>query len=384
MRASILVVDDEPRGVELLARTLRDMGEVHTAHSGDEGWEIAQRTALDLVVADQRMPGMSGVELLGRVADKDERTGRILLTGYADHAATVDAINRGRVHAYLSKPCPPNQLRLTARSVLDGVQLARENQRLLVDLRNKNIALEAAMNELRAVQEQVVESERMSAIGRMIGMIIDDFRGPLSVIRSFASEVTREASDLAADELRDAGRTILEEVEHLTRMSNELLEVTRASESASACIQHDLDQVIHTALQRIVQDAAHAGIEVVPDLRAGVRLRLDEERLILALLNLFRNAIEAMPDGGTLWVHSEASDTSASIVVMDTGRGIPASIRDKLFEPFVSTGKARGCGLGLAVVKRVVQDHGGRIESAKAEGGGTAFHIHFPLIGSDR
>jgi serine/threonine-protein kinase len=104
----ILVVDDEPRGVELLERVLRPIGEVHRATSGEAARELIERMDFDAVITDQRMPGISGVDLLSVAAAKNEMTGRVLITGYSDLDATVDAINRGRVHAYLSKPCPPS------------------------------------------------------------------------------------------------------------------------------------------------------------------------------------------------------------------------------------------------------------------------------------
>lgn len=123
--ARILAVDDERRAVELVQRVLRKMAEVETAMSGSEAWRLFEAGDFDLVISDQRMPGMTGVELLSQIAEASPETGRILLTGYADAADTLDAINRAHVHAYLSKPCPPTQLSLTVRSVLERVALQR-------------------------------------------------------------------------------------------------------------------------------------------------------------------------------------------------------------------------------------------------------------------
>lgn len=130
-RTRILAVDDEQRGVELVKRVLRRIADVDTTLSGEEGWELFQRSDFDLVISDQRMPGISGVDLLAKIAEASADTGRILLTGYADTVDTVDAINRARVHAYLSKPCPPDQLSVAVDSVLERVKTLRENQRLL-------------------------------------------------------------------------------------------------------------------------------------------------------------------------------------------------------------------------------------------------------------
>ncbi len=144
----ILVVDDEPRAVEMVARALRKLGRVETASSGDEAWAMARRGDFDLVVSDQRMPGTSGVELLTRISRHNLQTGRILITAYAEMSDTIAAINEGRIHAYLAKPCSPDEIRTAAKSVLDLVQrYARRTTRLLGD--------DPAMDDLRARIGQV-------------------------------------------------------------------------------------------------------------------------------------------------------------------------------------------------------------------------------------
>ena len=118
----ILVVDDEPRALELFQRTLRGLGEVVAAESGKQALEKMRAGRPDIVVSDQRMPGLSGIELLSEVCQIDETIGRVLLTGYADLGATLDAINQARVHAYLTKPCPPREVQDTVRTVVKRTQ----------------------------------------------------------------------------------------------------------------------------------------------------------------------------------------------------------------------------------------------------------------------
>jgi two-component system response regulator HupR/HoxA len=134
---SILVVDDEPRSVELMVRMLRPLGRVETAGSAEEAWKRVQDGGIDLVVSDQRMPGMHGVDLLTRVAEHDETIGRVLLTGYTDLEAIVDAINLGRVHAYLRKPCDPDEALQRCESVLARVEHVRARERLIRSLEKR-------------------------------------------------------------------------------------------------------------------------------------------------------------------------------------------------------------------------------------------------------
>src|SRR4029450_9575157 len=104
--------------------------------------------SFDLVISDQRMPGMSGVDLLGFAAERDETCGRILLTGYADPEAPVEAINRGRVHAYLHKPCSAEELRAVVQSTLGRARLAKDNARLVAVVTEQNSELRQAITSL--------------------------------------------------------------------------------------------------------------------------------------------------------------------------------------------------------------------------------------------
>lgn len=378
-RPRILVVDDEPRALELLVRSLRRVGDVVTAASADEALPLHETQSFDLVISDQRMPGTNGVALLSRVAERDENVGRVLLTGYTDLETSVEAINRGRVHAYLHKPCSPPDLMATVTAVLQRVGLARENQRLLSIVSEQNAQLGEALESLRGAQEKLVGSERLAGIGRMGAMIVHDLRGPLSAIRAAGEDVKQEAEQRGASELAELGGEVLEEAARLERMCNELLEIARASERPAALRQELIDDAVEAALAAVSHEAALIGVTIELDLQAGALVAIDESALRRALHNLARNAFEAMPEGGRLAVRSAREDDRVLLAIADTGPGIPAEIADRLFQPFATFGKAAGCGLGLAVVKKVVEDLDGTIAVAKAPGGGASFEIRLPL-----
>jgi two-component system response regulator HupR/HoxA len=137
-KRQILVVDDEVRSLELMRRILRPIANVMTAASAEEAWKIVQDNDLDLLITDQRMPGAQGVDLLSQAADRDETMGRILLTGYTDLASITDAINLGRVHGYLSKPCNPDDVVERVETVLARVDHARSRERLARSIEKLN------------------------------------------------------------------------------------------------------------------------------------------------------------------------------------------------------------------------------------------------------
>ena len=205
----ILIVDDEPRAVELLVRTLRKEARIDTADSAMNAWEQCQQKDFDLVISDQRMPGMSGVDLLSRIAERDASVGRVLLTGYSDLEATIEAINHGHVHAYLHKPCSPQDLRVVTRGVLERVHLERENQRLLRVVTEQNDQLTETLESLRSAQDRIVMSERLAAIGRMIAMIVHDLRSPIALIRSGGEELASGADAASLPDLVERSREVI-------------------------------------------------------------------------------------------------------------------------------------------------------------------------------
>lgn len=149
--ATLLLVDDEANILSSLRRLFRPEGyRLLTAESGDEALELIAAEPVDLVVSDMRMPGMNGAQLLARIREAWPETVRILLTGYADIASTIDAINKGEIYRYVAKPWDDNDLRLLVREALEGRRLRRENQRLNEMLAAQNEQLRQFNSELEA------------------------------------------------------------------------------------------------------------------------------------------------------------------------------------------------------------------------------------------
>lgn len=376
----ILVVDDEPRAVELLVRSLRKEATLETAESANQAWDRYQAGTFDLIISDQRMPGMSGVDLLSRVAEDDPQVGRILLTGYSDLEATIEAINRGRVHAYLHKPCSTEDLRLVVRSVVERVRLERENLKLLDVVTRQNDELSDALRELRGAQERIVMSERLAAVGKMIAMIVHDLRSPIGVVRGNGSELSTGVAEAGLEALEPLAREIVDEAERMQGLCDYLLEASSASDHHVERVPDDLDGLVSAALAHVAQEAGHQGVEVRFDLQSDLELPLDERGLQRALRNLAANGLEAMPEGGLLQIETRREGDEAVVRVRDSGPGLPDEIADQVFEPFVSCNKKGGTGLGLAIVRKVVEDHEGRVEVEKSDAAtGTCFAIHLPL-----
>jgi len=161
--ATLLLVDDEPGILSSLRRLLRPAGyKIHIAEGGKAGLEILEREPVDLVISDMRMPEMDGAKFLEQVRNRWPQITRILLTGYADVTSTIEAINRGEIYRYISKPWDDNDLTLIIRDALERRRLQSENTRLLAltqaqneELKSLNAGLEDKVRERTAEIEQV-------------------------------------------------------------------------------------------------------------------------------------------------------------------------------------------------------------------------------------
>jgi CheY-like chemotaxis protein len=148
-RSRILVVDDEEAILETMTYTFEDDYQVLTATSASQGLELLERDGpVAVVISDQRMPEMTGVEFLAKVFEMEPTTARIILTGFADMNAIIRAINDGHVYAYITKPWEPADLKQVVRRAVDHHALAVENERLMSDLHDANVILEAIMDQL--------------------------------------------------------------------------------------------------------------------------------------------------------------------------------------------------------------------------------------------
>ncbi|HEB91610.1 MAG TPA: response regulator, partial [Deltaproteobacteria bacterium] len=149
-RPRILIVDDEEAILETMTFTFMDLYDVLTTSDPKEALSILEENdPVAVVITDQRMPGMTGVELLKQVYERHPETVRIILTGFADTDATIQAINDGHIYGYINKPWEPDELKTIVRHAVELHALAVENRRLVEDLRNANAFLAAVMDRLR-------------------------------------------------------------------------------------------------------------------------------------------------------------------------------------------------------------------------------------------
>ncbi len=246
-------------------------------------------------------------------------------------------------------------------------------------------SFERMVGELSKAQRSALESERLAAIGKMAAHVTHEIRNPLSSIGlnvEMLEEELAEPDDSAKRrEARELLSSIRREVERLESLSEEYLRMARLPQPRMEA--DDVAQAVRDVATFSKKEMENAGctIALVVDGDADGRVPpalFDEGQLRQALLNLLRNAREAMPEGGTIDVSVRAEGMSVVIRVEDRGAGIPDEIRTRVFDPFFST-KGQGTGLGLAITRQIVEAHGGELVCEPRSGGGTTFKIALPI-----
>jgi signal transduction histidine kinase len=271
---------------------------------------------------------------------------------------------------------PLKVLRLRAREVAGG-EYARStgvrSQDEIGELAREFDAMAAALEEREL---RLIRSERLATVGKMAAQITHEVRNPLASIGLYVELLGDELAD--GPEARRLITSIISEVDRLTEITETYLRFARLPRPKLD--REDLAAIAASVVEQSRAELAQAQIALGAELGgAPVEVAADESQLRQALLNLIRNAREAMSAGGRLTIRlAGRADGMAELTISDTGSGIAAEHLSKIFDPFFST-KARGTGLGLALVQQIAVEHGGRIEVESQPGSGTTFRLVLPL-----
>jgi signal transduction histidine kinase len=226
-------------------------------------------------------------------------------------------------------------------------------------------------------QHEIVASERLAALGTMASMLAHDFRGPMTVIRGYAETLLEEAR-LPQPEVRERAELIIRMIDRLEQMTVETLDFARAG-ARLARRRVTLSSFLVELADGVSLELP--GLSIVRDFRvpAAAVASLDVDKLRRAVGNIASNSRDAMGGQGRCLLQAELEEGRLVLTVADEGPGVPAEIRERLFDPFVTHGKRTGTGLGLAVARRFVEDHGGTLELLP-EGPGARFRLSLPLV----
>jgi hypothetical protein len=261
------------------------------------------------------------------------------------------------------------------RSFANHASLAIENSHLYRSLEEKVEELSDANNELRENRDKLIRYERLSAVGKIAAQITHEIKNPLVSIGGFARRILKKDQDGGVN--RNYAKIIVKEVDHLENILTEILYFAKPAVPKFDTI--DLNSIIKSTLEVLHSEIEKNNISIEEHLDFNLPiLWIDKNQIKRVLINLVKNAIQAMPDGGTITVSTINERQWVRVEIADTGVGIPEDDLDKLFDAFF-TSKSTGSGLGLTISAQIVNNHGGTIEVHNRIPKGTIFTIKLPV-----
>jgi signal transduction histidine kinase len=262
-------------------------------------------------------------------------------------------------------------------------EVARQNYDIRVDVRSEDELgrLAASFNQMcasiRRAREELIHQERIATIGRLASSIVHDLRNPLAAIYGGAEMLAE--SDLPPSQTKRLARNMHRASRQIQVMLQDLLNVCRGkTEELEFC---NLRAIAAGVADSLTAAAEAQNVIVTVDVPGDIELPLEPRRMERVFLNLMSNALEAMPEGGAIHIRAEARDGAVVVEVQDTGPGIAPEIRGQLFQPFVTARKKSGLGLGLALARQTVIDHGGDMWVDSEPGHGACFRFRLPTGG---
>lgn len=380
----ILVVDDEIDNLDLLKRTFRREYNVHTANSAMDALKLLENREFAVIVSDQRMPEMTGVELLQRAREKYPLTIRILLTGYTDINALVDAINMGHVYRYVTKPWSREEIVMTVKRAVEHYETTKQNFRLLDELKIKNEQLENSYRELKRLDElktrfMVISSHELRTPASIIS-------GNLELLMSGAiGEFTGDQKEILENASKGTTRLIdlIEDVLSVLRIDSHKLKL-----NVSSFDLHDLVEEGVRSVKLFLNERKQKVVNNIP----AIEIEADRNRIYQVIINLLSNAMKYSRDEAVIEFKGEVKDGMLHMHCRDNGIGIPKAELEKIFEKFYQLGDADqhrtskhkfmggGSGLGLTIVRGTMEEHNGKVW-AESDGvnQGTTFHLVMPV-----
>ncbi|MGC8639269.1 MAG: ATP-binding protein [Isosphaeraceae bacterium] len=383
-RHTLLIVDDEVDVLESLRHQFHRTYRVLTATTGAQAVSLLGDHEVQLILSDQRMPGMQGDAFLSQARRLQPDAIRMLFTGYADIQAVINAVNEGHIFRYILKPWDTVELEGIIRQAAEQYDLLAERKRLIAELQAANVQLLHANEELaRAGQLKTAFIEVAS----------HEFNTPITLVLGL-TELLKLANPNRAEDEREILRQITTSGRQLSRLVTNMLTLLRAEDFRRTLQRSpvDLAEMIRGVAEQ-VHPFVHARqlqlqLAVSPDLGT---FEIDADKISAVLINLLTNAIKFTPDRGEIELSARLGDDDEAVIdVLDRGVGLEPQALKHLFQPFFtqfdpsrhSSGdfgfNKRGLGLGLSIAKQFVDMHGGRISAESNPEKGTRITIHLP------
>jgi signal transduction histidine kinase len=378
-KPKILLADDEPDMLRFLRQQLSDDYEVIDAVDGDQALSLARQYLPEAIVCDMMMPEKDGVQVCQALrGDPSTRSiPFLMLTARADDETKVQALTAG-ANDFLTKPFSSAELRVRLKNLVDSSNLQRT-------ILWQNRKLEAALEQIKETETQLVQSEKLASLGRLSAGIIHEINNPLNYSRTalyVLRQKTPELPEASQADFVDTLNDIEDGLKRVTTIVSDLRGFTHQQGGTVGEVE------VRKVVDRMIRLFA---AEIAPPLKVEVEVPDDltvvaePNRLLQVLLNLFQNSLDSTKckTGAdyqpVIRVYSDTTNGVVRLVVRDNGTGISEADMDKIFEPFFTTKDVgSGTGLGLSICYRIMDEFGGRIRVDSRQGEYAEFSLEFP------
>lgn len=404
----ILIVDDDEAVRNLFAGCL---GRRYTCVTAADAQEALVRLAsrpFGLVIADVKMPGLSGIELLRRITEHFPQTVVIMASAIDRTQRVLDAVRLGAFD-YLIKPCDIEVLELSVERALERRVLLRSARRYKEDLERQNEELARRKAELERLQAQIVHSEKMASLGQLAAGVAHELNNPagfiygnMEVLSNCTASLERLLRFYEQEQLppqvAERASAIMKEIDYhnlLADLRSIITDCHSGAERIREVVQNlRLFSRLDEAELKMVNlhDGIESTVRLLSQYYGGGRLRLERDygqvptiecyagQLNQVWMNLLVNAAQATGKEGLVRVATRLENQMAVVSISDTGSGIAPEHLKKIFDPFFTTKRVgEGTGLGLSITYGIVKRHGGSIRVQSRPGRGTTFTVAIPI-----
>lgn len=358
MKRDLLYVDDEHDNVVVFEAAFEDDFRVYTAGSAREALEILERHPIPVVVSDQRMPEMTGVEMFAIMRRRYPHIQRIILTGYTDPDGMIDAVNQGQVFHFVKKPWERPFLHSVLIRAFQAHDLAVTNS---------------------ALTDQLILSDRLAMLGQATARLAHEMGNHLCLL-----PLIEYVEDNCGDnqDLLSLARMSRESLQRITEMVHEVKSFSHVQQQDFVKQPLALTEVVHELVSFLRFDKSVPFRQISVDVQAEPTCLGNKVKLQQILLNLVKNAAHAIRGrvDGRVVITVGADGSEAVVRVADNGTGMTPEVQERVWEPFFTTKGEEGTGLGLDVCRRLIDAHSGRINFASTPNVGTVFDMRLPRL----
>ncbi|MBN1185550.1 MAG: response regulator [Bacteroidales bacterium] len=416
---TILYVDDEVENLQSFKIIFHSDYNVFITTSASEAIEIIKKEAIKIVISDQRMPDITGLELISKIKESYPDIICIILTAFADINALMQAVNQEGIYRYIMKPWDESDMRLTINNALERYRIKQENYELINNIRQKsealeasnnellaatkaleereailklknteyqalNIELEKAIQELKAAKEKAEESDRLKSA--FLANMSHEIRTPLNGIMGFAelltvTEKTSEKYDNYIEIIRRSG-------ERMLNLMNDLIDISKIEAGIVEIFtkEFNLSSLLEEVYEFFKPEADTKGLKLSVDnsLEKEFYIFTDPYKVGQILNNFVKNALKYTENGSIVFGY-EIRGSNLLFYIKDTGIGISQEFYEHIFERFrqgegILERIYEGAGLGLSIAKSYIEMLGGKVWFESQVKKGTIFYFTIPLV----